>query len=223
MTLTNKIKIDIISDVICPWCIIGYKRLEHAIKELGMEDKFEIVWNPFELNPTMSSEGEDAVSYLAHKYHMSVEQVKSTQSTITKNGAELGFTFHYYDGMKTVNTRNAHILLDFAKEFGKQTELKMKLFSAHFSEKKDISNHHTLGEILQSIGVDKDVFLAKLEDENARKKVQDAEEYWHKHNISAVPTMIFNNELIMNGAYPVETYQKVLIELLEKRLKKSFM
>ena len=221
MTLTHKIKIDIISDVVCPWCLIGYKRLEHAMKELGVEDKFELVWNPFELNPTMSLEGEDAVSYLAHKYTMSVDQVKSTQATITKNGAELGFTFNYYDGMKTVNTRNAHILLDFAKEFGKQTELKMRLFSAHFSEKKDISNRHTLGEIVQSIGLDKDIFLAKLDDERARENVQDAEEYWHKQNISAVPTMLFNHEMMMNGAYPVETYKKVLTELLEKRLKKS--
>ena len=223
MTLTNKIKIDIISDVVCPWCIIGYKRLEHAMKELGVEDKFELVWNPFELNPTMSLEGEDAVSYLAHKYTMSIEQVKSTQASITKNGAELGFTFNYYDGMKTVNTRNAHILLDLAKEFGKQTELKMRLFSAHFSEKKDISNRDVLGEIVQSIGLDKDLFLAKLEDDNARGKVQDAEEYWHRQNISAIPTMIFNNEMIMNGAYPVETYKKVLTELLEKRFKKSYM
>jgi len=223
MTLTHKIKIDIISDVVCPWCLIGYKRLEHAMKELGVEDKFELVWNPFELNPTMSLEGEDAVSYLAHKYTMSVDQVKSTQATITKNGAELGFTFNYYDGMKTVNTRNAHILLDFAKEFGKQTELKMRLFSAHFSEKKDISNRHTLGEIVQSIGLDKDIFLAKLDDERAREKVQEAEEYWHKQNISAVPTMLFNHEMMMNGAYPVETYKKVLTELLEKRLKKSYM
>jgi len=223
MTLSNKIRIDIISDVVCPWCIIGYKRLERAMKELGVEDKFELVWNPFELNPTMSLDGEDAVSYLAHKYTMSVEQVKSTQATITKNGAELGFTFNYYDGMKTVNTRNAHIFLDVAKEFGKQMELKMRLFSAHFTEKKDISNRHTLGELVQSIGLDKDLFLGKLDDENVRKKVQEAEEYWHKQNISAVPTMIFNNELIMNGAYPVETYQKVLTELLDKRLKKPYM
>ena len=133
MTLTNKIKIDIISDVVCPWCLIGYKRLEHAMKELDVEDKFELVWNPFELNPTMSLEGEDAVSYLAHKYTMSVDQVKSSQASITQNGAELGFTFNYFDGMKTVNTRNAHILLDFAKEFGKQTELKTRLFSADFT------------------------------------------------------------------------------------------
>jgi len=223
MTLTNKIKIDIISDVVCPWCLIGYKRLEHAMKELGVEDKFELVWHPFELNPTMSLEGEDAVSYLAHKYTMSVDQVKSTQASISKNGAEMGFTFNYYDGMKTVNTRNAHILLDFAKEFGKQTELKVRLFSAHFSEKKDISNRLVLGELVQSIGLDKDMFLAKLDEESARKKVQDAEEYWHTQNISAVPTMIFNNEMIMNGAYPVETYKKVLTELLEKRLKKSYM
>lgn len=221
MTLTNKIKIDIISDVVCPWCLIGYKRLEHAMKELDVEDKFELVWNPFELNPTMSLEGEDAVSYLAHKYTMSVDQVKSSQASITQNGAELGFTFNYFDGMKTVNTRNAHILLDFAKEFGKQTELKTRLFSAHFTEKKDISSRYVLGELIQSIGLDKDIFLAKLDEESARQKIQDAEEYWHSQNISAVPTMIFNNEMIMNGAYPVGTYKKVLTELLEKRLKKN--
>ncbi|MDD2383820.1 MAG: DsbA family oxidoreductase [Sulfurospirillaceae bacterium] len=216
MILTTKIKIDIISDVVCPWCLVGYKRLEQAMQELGVEEKFELVWNPFELNPTMSLEGENAVDYLAKKYNMSVEKVKSFQATITKNGAELGFIFNYFDGMKTVNTRNAHILLDFAKEFGKQTELKMRLFTAHFTEQKDISNRHVLGQLIQSIGLDTDTFLAKLDDDSARQKVQDTEDYWHRQGVTAVPTMVFNNEAIMNGAYPIATYKQVLTDLLGK-------
>lgn len=211
---TSKIKIDIISDVVCPWCVVGYKRLEQALKELDVEDKFEIEWHPYELNPTISLEGENAVEYLAKKYNMSVEKVNSFQETLTKNGAELGFTFNYYADMKTVNTRDAHIMLSFAKEFAQQTELKMRLFSAHFTEQKDISKREVLVQIIQSMGLDKDAFRARLDDKNARKSIQEEEEYWHQKGVNAVPTMVFNTKSSMNGAYPVETYKQVLSELL---------
>ena len=213
--MKNKIKIDIVSDVVCPWCIIGYKRLEKAIKELGFEDKIEIEWHPFELNPNMPVEGENVIEHVSNKYGMNKEQALASQKSMTNNGEELGFKFNYFDEMKIVNTRDAHILLDFAKEFGKQTKLKMRLMEAFFSEQKDISNRDILLKEFQSIGLDIDKAREILEDKKNREEIKIKESSWQKKGISAVPTMIFNNDSMMNGAYPVETYKQVLSELIE--------
>lgn len=210
---TNKIKIDIISDVVCPFCVIGYKRLEKAIIDMGIEAKVEIVWHPFELNPMMSPKGENALDYLANKYGMSIDHVKAFQGERMQNGKELGFTFDYFEAMKTVNTRDAHILLDFAKEFGKQTLLQMRLFGAYFSERKDISDREILVQELKNVGLDINLSLERLDSE-ARTNIQNQEDYWHKRGVSAVPTIVFNGDTTLNGAYPVETYQQILTELL---------
>lgn len=212
--MTDKIKIDIVSDVVCPWCIIGYKRLEQAMKELGVEDKFEIQWHPFELNPNMPPEGEDIIEHMGRKYGMSAEKAKAAMEGSKKNFDEIGFPFDFYEGKRIVNTADAHVLLGFAKEQGKQTELKLALFKANFSERKDVSNRKVLGEIIKSIGLDVDTAMARLEDTNAREHVQEKKAYWHSQGVSSVPTMVFNHKTKMNGAYPVETYKKVLTELL---------
>lgn len=213
--MTNKIKIEIISDIMCPWCIIGYKRLEKAMKELGAEDKFEIQWNPFELNPNMPIEGEDLLEHMARKYDMSAEQAKHSQVTSKKNFDEIGFPFDFYEGKRIVNTRDAHILLDYAKEQGKQTELEMALFKAYFGERKDVSDRKVLEQILKSVGLNTDEAMPRLDDSDFKERIQDKETYWQTQGVSAVPTMVFNDKTVMNGAYPVATYKQVLTELLE--------
>lgn len=215
MNMTNKIKIEIISDVMCPWCIIGYKRLEKAMKELVAEDKFEIQWNPFELNPNMPMEGEDLLEHMARKYDMSAEQAKHSQEASKKIFDEIGFPFDFYEGKRIVNTRDAHILLDYAKEQGKQTELEMALFKAYFGERKNVSDRQILEHILRSVGLNADEAMPRLNDSDFRERIQDKERYWQKQGVSAVPTMVFNDTTVMNGAYPVATYKQVLAELLE--------
>lgn len=214
--MNEKIKIDIVSDVVCPWCIIGYKRLEKAITELEVQDKIEIIWQPFELNPNISSEGENIIEHMSIKYSMPKEQVKSYQKERKQNGAELGFDYNYYDEMKIVNTRDAHILIDYAKEFGKQNELQMRLFHAHFSEKKIISNRDVLAKEVNAVGLDA-ARAMKILDGTKRDDIIKKEEYWRAKGVTAVPTIIFNNTSIMNGAYPIETYKQVIQELLKKQ------
>ncbi|MET6991178.1 DsbA family oxidoreductase [Sediminicola arcticus] len=214
--MAGKIKIDIVSDVVCPWCTIGYKRLETAILEMGIADKIELEWQPFELNPQMPSEGENVEEHIANKYGSSPEDIKRSQEHMAEVGAELGFTFDYFDGMKIVNTRNAHILLDFAKESGKQTELKMRLVTAFFSERKDVSNRNVLLEELNHIGLNAEKALARLENDDARYEVQTKEAYWQSVGVSSVPTIIFNNKNALTGAQPVSVYKQVLSELLDQ-------
>lgn len=134
--MSSKIKLDIISDVVCPWCIIGYKRLEKAINKMEIQNQVEISWQAFELNPNMPPEGEDILDHVKRKYGSTPEQWRSSQENIMKLGEEVNFTFNFNDGKRIVNTRDAHILLAYAKESDKQTQLKMRLFEAYFSEGK---------------------------------------------------------------------------------------
>lgn len=217
--MTDKIKIDIISDVVCPWCILGYKRLEQAMTEMGVEDKFEIEWNPFELNPTMPAEGENIIEHMAHKYEMDPEKVRAYQRERAKNGEEVGFTFDSFEEMRIVNTRDAHILLDYAKEHGNQMELQMALFKAHFGERKNVSDRQVLEQIVKGVGLDERTAMLRLDDTDVHERIQEKETYWQTRGVTAVPTMVWNDDLVMNGAYPIETYKQVIKELLNEKNK----
>ncbi len=212
--MADTITLDIISDIVCPWCIIGYKRLEKAIFEMGIQDKVAIAWQPFELNPNMPAEGEDVSAHLADKYGMTPEESMRTLANMTKLGAELGFTFDYFEGMKIVNTRDVHILLDYAKEVGKQTELELRLFEAFFSERKNIADRLVLMQEIQSVGLVVDAALARLDDPAAREHVQAQEAYWRNSGVSAVPTMVFNHSSWLTGAQPVAIYKQVVAALV---------
>jgi len=216
--MKDKIKIDIVSDVVCPWCIIGYKRLEKAISEMGIQDKVDIEWQPFELNPQMPIEGQNVQEHITEKYGSGIEDQKRSEERMTLFGAELGFKFDYFDEMKMVNTRHAHILLEYAKENGKQTELNMRLVAAFFSERKDISDRDVLKKELQSVGLNADEALARLDSDDERYKVQTEETYWQSLGVSSVPTVVFNKKSGLTGAQPVDVYKEVLAELLQENL-----
>jgi len=212
--MKKKLKIDIVSDVVCPWCTIGYKRLEKAIAELGVEDQIEIEWQPFELNPNMPAEGQNVREHITEKYGSTLAQQKESQEHMAQIGEELGFTFNYFDEMRMVNTFEAHILLDYAKQFGKQTELKMRLTKAFFSERKDVSDRNVLKEALLDVGLNAEEGLAKLESEEARYEIRSQQGYWQNLGVSSVPTVVFNRKSAVTGAQPVETFKQVLQELI---------
>jgi len=213
MTLADKIKIDIVSDVVCPWCIVGYKRLEKAIDEMGIQDQIEIEWQAFELNPNMPLEGQNLQEHISQKYGSSIEQGKRSRDQLTALGAELDFKFDFFEGMKMPNTRDAHILIDYAQGFGKQTALNLRLISAHFSEQKDLSDPQVLAQELEALGLNSEEALAKLKDPSAGEQIQTKEAYWKKQGITAVPTMVFDRKSAVTGAQSVEVYKNILTEL----------
>jgi predicted DsbA family dithiol-disulfide isomerase len=215
--MTEKLKIDIVSDVVCPWCTIGYKRLEKAINELGVADQVEIEWQPFELNPNMTVEGQNVTEHLSEKYGSTAEQQKQSKDQMTTVGKELGFTFDYFDEMRMVNTFDAHVLIEYAKGFDKQTELTMKLTTAFFSERKDVSKRDILKQALLEVGLNADEALALLDNEESRKEVQGKEEYWKNMGVNSVPTIVFNRKSAVTGAQPVDTFKQVLTELLAEQ------
>jgi len=205
-----KTKLDIISDVVCPWCIIGYKRLQQAINELEIQNQIEIEWQPFELNPDMPAEGENLQEHISRKYGSTAEEAKRNAEQITALGAEMGFKFDFFDGMRIVNTRDAHMLLDYAKDHGKQSELKMRLFDAYFNERKDISDRQILIQAIQSVGLNTDEVLARLDNAVFREQIESQEEHWRNRGVTAVPTVVFDNTDALVGAQPVDVYKQAL-------------
>lgn len=214
--MADKLKIDIVSDVVCPWCTIGYKRLEKAIQELGVADKIDIEWQPFELNPNMPAEGQNVTEHITEKYGSTLAQQKESQAHMTAAGKELGFTFDYFDEMRMANTFEAHILLEYAKDFGKQTELKMRLTKAFFSERKDVSKQDVLKEALLDVGLNAEEGLSKLKSEIMQKEVSAKADYWKGLGVNSVPTFVFNMESAVSGAQPVDTFKEILSNLVAK-------
>ncbi|USD66160.1 DsbA family oxidoreductase [Vibrio sp. SCSIO 43136] len=212
--MSKTIKLDIVSDVVCPWCVIGYKRLEQAITELGVQYQVEIEWHPFELNPNMPQEGENLRAHLANKYGTTKEDSIRARDNLTQLGSELGFRFDYFDEMKMVNTKKAHLLLEYAKSFNKQTELKMALFEAFFSQRKDVSDPQELQKLIIDTGLDADKAMAFLDDSIALRLLEQEQQHWRNLGISSVPTVVFDMKGAMTGAQPVEAYKQVITDLL---------
>jgi len=206
----NKVKIDIVSDVVCPWCIIGYRNLEKAIEELGVQDQVEIEWQPFELNPDMPAEGEVLSAHSARKYGSTPESSAKFRVEMTARGKEVGFDFDYFQDMKIVNTRDAHVLLEYANECDLQTELKLRLFSAFFTEHKDVSDRAVLIKEAETVGLNVDEATARLEDSTFAKHVQQTEVQWQQMGISSVPTVVVNRRNAIAGAHPVESFKELL-------------
>ena len=213
--MSEKIKLDIISDVVCPWCIIGYNHLAAAIAELGLEDKVEIEWQPFELNPDMPAEGEELRAHVARKYGSSKEDSDRARTNITQAGEKYGFNFEYFDNMKIVNTFDAHILLDYAHQVDKQTELKMRLFSAFFTEKKDVSDRNVLIQEAEAVGISAKQSQAAFANQEIKNRVKGQIAEWQQMGVTGVPTVVFNRQSALTGAQPQVRFKQVLLELSE--------
>jgi predicted DsbA family dithiol-disulfide isomerase len=216
----EKLRIDIVSDVVCPWCIIGYKQVEKALTLLPDPVEAEIHWHPFELNPDMPPEGEDAGQHIARKYGRSPDEGKAVRERIKGTAAELGFVFGDMGARRLYNTFDAHKLLTRAgSEYGweKQTELKLALFSAYFQRGKDVSDRAVLLDIAENIGLDRAACEAWLADETLAREVRGEESYWINENVSGVPAIIFDGKYMVPGAQSAETFAQVIGKVLAKR------
>jgi predicted DsbA family dithiol-disulfide isomerase len=216
----EKLRIDIVSDVVCPWCIIGYKQVEKALTLLTEPVKAEFHWHPFELNPDMPPEGEDAAEHIARKYGRSPEQGKAVRKQIRDTASALGFEFGDMGARRLVNTFEAHKLLTKVGEahgWEKQTALKLELFSAYFQQGKDVSDQAILLDIAESVGLDRAEVLGWLADEALSAAVRGEERYWIDENISGVPAIVFDGKYMVPGAQSAETFASVIGKVLAKR------
>ena len=213
--MTEPLRIDIISDVMCPWCIIGYRQLASALEASGTAH--EIHWHPFELNPNMPSEGQDGFEHIAEKYGATRAQSLENRAQMTALGADLGFAFGWTDGFRMHNTFNAHQLLHWADTFGRQHDLKMAMFIAHFTNSRDLSDNAVLAEIASEIGLDRDEALAALSEQRYASEVREAETFWQQQGISSVPAVVFKGKHLVAGAQGIENYTNILSQIADMK------
>lgn len=205
------LRIDIVSDVVCPWCVIGYRQLAEALKQTNTE--YEIHWHPFELNPNMPSAGQNMREHIMEKYGSSKQESDASRARLMEAGNEVGFTFNFNDDTRMHNTFNLHQLLHWADQQGRMHDLKQALFVAHFTNGRNISDNAVLADIAAEIGLDRDEALAVLADQRFAKEVRAEEQHWQQQGIQSVPAVIFNKRHLVSGAQGVENFKTILQQL----------
>ena len=204
----DPIRVDIVSDVVCPWCIVGYRQLMQASEATGIP--VETYWHPFELNPDMEAEGENLREHIMRKYGSSAEQSQSARDHLTSVGNELDFAFQWTKDSRIYNTFAAHQLLHWASESGQAQALKLALFDAYFTQGRDVSDPEVLIETAASIGLDADDAKAVLKDQRYAETVRQKEQFWTSRGVSGVPTMVFDAKQATSGAQGVDTFANLL-------------
>ena len=208
--MTQPLKIDFVSDVSCPWCVIGLKSLEQALDHLGSEVTADIHFQPFELNPQMAPEGEDAAEHIANKYGTTPEQMAASREGLRSRGAELGFTFNLEKRGRIYNTFDAHRLLHWAEQEGRQLELKRALFEAYFTEGRNPSDHEVLVDIAARVGLDAQQAGEILASDRYAADVRQREQLFAQLGIRAVPSVIVNDKYLIQGGQPVAVFEQAL-------------
>ena len=204
------LQVDIVSDVVCPWCIIGYKQLMKALAALPGQFDVTLRWHPFELNPGMPMAGQDLREHLAQKYGTTPEQSQGARARLSELGESLGFTFDYFDGMRMVNTFRAHQLLHWAAGLGRQTALKLALFEAFFSRREDVNDAGILADAAARAGLDAVEASAVLADARYAQAVREEQQYWLEREVHAVPTFYFQRQYMVPGAQEAEAFVRLL-------------
>jgi predicted DsbA family dithiol-disulfide isomerase len=212
--MSTPITIDFVSDVVCPWCAIGLKSLETALDKIGADAQVEMFFQPFELNPGMGPEGQDIGEHLHEKYGSTPEQQAQAREAIRARGAALGFEFNMAGRDRIYNTFDAHRLLHWAGENGRQKELKHALLKAYFTDGKDVSDHQVLVDTAASIGLDADTAREVLDTKRYEDEVREREQFFARHGINAVPSVIINQRHLISGGQPPEVFERALREIM---------
>lgn len=212
--MSQPVKIDFVSDVACPWCAIGLRSLEDAMARIGGLE-VELHFQPFELNPQMPAEGEDAVAHLTRKYGITAEQAASNGEAIRARGAELGFEFRMDRRRRVYNTFDAHRLLHWAGLQGQQPQhaLKHALLRAYFSEGEDVSSAEVLVSLVQADGLDGDRARRILSSDEYADETRARQRHYTGQGIAAVPSVIFNDRHLVQGGQPVDVFEQALRQL----------
>ncbi|MGY9049259.1 hypothetical protein P775_28665 [Puniceibacterium antarcticum] len=213
--MTNPLRIDIVSDVMCPWCIIGYRQLSQALDAAGTD--YEIRWHPFELNPEMPPEGQNTREHISEKYGSTPEQSEQARKHMQALADDLGFDFQWTEDSRMHNTFNTHQLLHWADLKGRKHDLKLALFTAHFTDQRNLSDDAVLADVAGEIGLDRAEAAAVLDDQRFANDVRSAEHFWQQQGISGVPAIVFDQKHLVTGAQGVDNYTSILSQLAEMK------
>jgi predicted DsbA family dithiol-disulfide isomerase len=207
------LQLDIVSDVSCPWCIIGYQALQEALRRLNAEITVDITWHPFELNPNMPPEGQDINEHLGQKYGIDQAQIEQNREAIKQRGASVGYDFGNRGSGRIYNTFDAHRLLHWAKQNHEQTKLKLALFDLYFKNAGNPSDHQQLLNVVETVGLDVDAAKKVLNSDAYAQDVRAEQLYYQRSGISSVPAVIVNNKHLISGGKPADAFENALRQI----------
>ncbi|AOZ98892.1 MULTISPECIES: DsbA family oxidoreductase [Flavobacterium] len=214
--MENKLKIQIWSDIMCPFCYIGKRRLENAISQFGHQDAIEIEWKSFQLDPNfIASDDDNLVEHLAEKYRKDKDWAIEMLENMTQNAANSGLEFHFEKSVMA-NSLNAHRLLHLAKKQNLGSELKELLFKAYFTDGKDVNNKETLKQLGIQVGLNVDKVDEVLNSNSFTREVEEDMQMAQKIGVQGVPFFVFDNKYAISGAQHVETFVKTLEKVWEE-------
>ena len=208
--MSTSITIDFVSDISCPWCVIGLKGLEQALDRID-DVEAKVRFQPFELNPHMPPEGQRLVEYAAQKYGSTPQQLNERRAMIRERAAELGFAIALPpEEGRVYNTFDAHRLLHWAGQEGRQREMKLALFEAYFTQCLNPSDREVLADVAERAGLDRDAAAALLSTDRYAQEVRDEEEQWRAKGINAVPAVIINGRYLISGGQPSVVFEQAI-------------
>jgi predicted DsbA family dithiol-disulfide isomerase len=218
MTTPAHLRIDFVSDVACPWCAIGLAGLEKALANLDGSVEAEIHLQPFELNPQLAREGEDANEHLMHKYGIGEAQLAANRKAIRDRAAPLGVTINTSRGSRVWNTFDAHRLLHWARLEDPQRALALKraLFRAYFTDGENVADREILARIANDVGLDATQARRVLDEDAYADEVRAQERHYQQAGIHSVPATIVNGQWLISGGQPPETFEGALREIASK-------
>ncbi len=226
--MTCKLTIDIWSDVMCPWCLVGYGKLQKALALLDGEIEADIRWHAFELNPDMPAEGEERSAHIARKYGRTLDQARGVQEQMRAAAFDAGVSLDYSGPGEDTgddppammwNTFDAHKLLLWALASAgpvAQNRLKLALFEAHFGQRRNVSDHDVLVDIAASTGLDREAAAAALASSEFAAHVRAEEQAAYDMNITGVPAMLVEGKFLIPGAQEPEVYADALRRVARK-------
>ena len=214
--MENKLKIQIWSDIMCPFCYIGKRRLENAIDQFGHQDAVEIEWKSFQLDPNfIASEGDNLAEHLAEKYRKDQEWALESLKNTAQTAANSGLEFHF-EKVIMANSFNAHRLLHLAKQQQLGSELKELLFKAYFTDGKDVNDTETLKELAIKAGLKAQTIDSVLTSDAFDKEVQQDILGAQQIGVQGVPFFVFDNKYAVSGAQYEQTFLNVLEKVWEE-------
>jgi predicted DsbA family dithiol-disulfide isomerase len=208
--MTKILKIDFVSDVVCPWCAIGLHGLEIALERLGEIAKADITLHPYELSPAMPPEGQVHLEYITGKMGISADQARVARAQIRARAADVGFAINRDDTTRIYNTFDAHRLLAWAKAKDKQLPLNEALMTAYFTELNNLGDREVLVAAVEQAGLDGAEAREVLASDRYADDVRAEEALWRKRGVRSVPTVIVNDRYLIGGAHPPEEFERQL-------------
>jgi predicted DsbA family dithiol-disulfide isomerase len=203
-------KVEIWSDIVCPFCYIGKRKFEKALETFDAKEQVEIEWRSFQLDPEMDNvEGKSIHAYLAERKGCSLEEATQMNETMANMAKEVGLEYNF-DNAIINNTLNAHRVIHFAKTKGLQSEMKERLFHAYYTEGKDIADVLTLAQLANELGLDSNEIKAMLSTDTFVNEVQLDQYYAQQVGARGVPFFVFNNKYAVSGAQPTGVFKEVI-------------